>query len=149
MQTIWVILLFALGCAAFIFILSLIVSLIMVSVGPKMALKSIDRTAGEVKKMLPCSDCKQCGYDSCEQFAKACATSNRLMGNCVEGGPELNKKIKDFLNPPLRDSFGLKKMNAMMRTMNGDLVEDVKDEQDKEGSAEKEFSRPEYDHDRW
>ena len=74
----WGSLLIALAAAAIIFLLSMIISLIMTHIGLKMAEKDEARTAAEIKKLLPCTDCGRCDYDNCDQFARACAASTIL-----------------------------------------------------------------------
>ena len=125
-------LLIALAIAAFLLILSLIISLIMVHVGPKMMEKDERRTADEIKKLLPGTDCGRCAYDNCDQFARACAASNRLMGNCIEGGAEVNDSVRTFLHPDLIDQFGDRRVNRAIRSMNAEQDEFYKEDREKE-----------------
>ena len=145
-------LLIALAAAAFIFLLSLIVSLIMTHVGPKMAEKDETRTATEIKKLLPCTDCGRCDYDTCDQFARACAASNRLMGNCVEGGPEVNEAVRDFLRPPLTDQFGDRRVNRSIRAMNAEqdaFYQKEREEEKKDPLKKNDAGRPYMEDDPW
>ncbi len=130
-------LLIALAIAAFLLIISLIISLIMVHVGPKMMEKDERRTADEIKKLLPGTDCGRCAYDNCDQFARACAASNRLMGNCVEGGPEVNEAVRDFLRPELPDQFGDRRVNRSIRAMNAEQDVFYREDREKEDASRK------------
>ena len=146
-------LLIALAAAAFIFLLSLTVSLIMTHVGPKMAEKDETRTAAEIKKLLPCTDCGRCDYENCDQFARACAASNRLMGNCVEGGPEVNDAVRDFLRPPLTDQFGDRRVNQSIKATNAEQElfyrEERKEEEKPDPLKKNDVGRPYMEDERW
>ena len=148
----WGSLLIALAAAAIIFLLSMIISLIMTHIGLKMAEKDEARTAAEIKKLLPCTDCGRCDYDNCDQFARACAASNRLMGNCVEGGPEVNDAVRDFLRPPLTDQFGDRRVNRSIRAMNEEQKAFYKEELEEEKNdplKKNDAGRPYLEDERW
>jgi len=130
-------LLIALAACVFIFLLSLIISLIMTHIGPKMAEKDEKRTAAEIRKLLPCTDCGRCDYDTCDQFARACAASNRLMGNCVEGGPEVNEAVRDFLRPELPDQFGDRRVTRSVKAMNAEQAVFYREDREKEDASRK------------
>ena len=51
----------------------------------------------EIVKVLPKQNCGKCGFPNCGAFAKAIIEGKAKYGDCVVGGEEVAKKIKEIV----------------------------------------------------
>lgn len=87
------ILLFAVGIAAFILILSLLFSLIVAWAARLHSNKTLDKSLTALEKQLPGKNCGECGCETCAAYARAVFTCRMDTDRCTMGDPELPKRL--------------------------------------------------------
>jgi acetyl-CoA decarbonylase/synthase complex subunit gamma len=77
-------------------------------------------TGIEIFKMLPKTNCKECGYPTCLAFAMALASGKAELDACPYVSDEVKEKLAEASAPPIRPvKIGMK---DEMKTVGGELV---------------------------
>ena len=69
--------------------------------GSALFLKRDDAVAGKIRLVLPEVDCGACGFETCEEFAKAVAGRKAEPAGCVPGGPKVAHELGDIMGIPV------------------------------------------------
>lgn len=87
------ILLFAVGIAAFIIIMSLLFNLIVAWAARHYSDKTLNKSLTALEKQLPGKNCGECGCETCAEYARAVFTCRMDTDRCTIGDPELPKRL--------------------------------------------------------
>ena len=59
--------------------------------------EDVREKAKKIVKVLPGSNCRKCGFDSCGKFAKAVAEQRAPCYGCLSGGPPVAHKVCEIM----------------------------------------------------
>jgi len=68
-----------------------------------------DSLVAQIDRLLPQTQCAQCGYPGCQPYAQAIASGSAAINQCPPGGEETIERLADLLGKPvipLNTEFG-------------------------------------------
>ena len=91
------ILLFSLGFAAFILILSAVFTLSVSFAARRYSDKTLHKSVAELEKLLPGKNCGECGCETCAEYARAVFNCRMDTDRCTMGDPDLPGRLDTCL----------------------------------------------------
>lgn len=80
--------------AAFIIVLALVSNLLTAWAAKRFADKTLERKKKEIETLLPGKDCGGCGYETCEEYARAILYQQEDCGLCTNAEEGLSEKLE-------------------------------------------------------
>ena len=89
--------LFAVGTAGFVLLLSVIVNLTVAWLARRYSKKTLKKGISDLEKLLPGTNCGMCGCETCEAYARELFACRMEADRCIAGGAELQKKLEESM----------------------------------------------------
>lgn len=103
---------FALAIMAFILVVGTLSGLLIGFVASRYSVKNMNKYQKEIEALLPCTDCGQCNYQTCAEYADAVLHTEAPEDACPyvkDNVPEAMVAIRKRLQKSLEDPTPIKK----------------------------------------
>lgn len=118
MKTWLTLLVMVVALVAILLVMCVVLSVGLTWIGVWITDHGAKKNAKAVCKLLPNTDCGQCGCESCMDYAQLVADFRCEQGQCPYVTPEINEKVKDlFYVPPVSEK---KKLMDLIRNKKND-----------------------------